>query len=110
MIDDRLRREILELGLEDDIPLSELAGDCRAAGLIGDGPAGIDALARALAQLARTGEIRVLVGAWNDPEPRQVQLDDAERLLADRRQYSSDEEIAHGLERVFYVNRDNVVE
>ena len=110
MTDDGLRREILELGLEDDIPLWELAGDCRAAGLIDDGPAGVDALARALAELARKGEIRVLVGAWNDPEPRHVEPDEAERLLVDRRRYSSAEEIAHGLERVYYVNPDNVVE
>ena len=105
-----LRREILELGLEDDVPLWELADVCRAAGLIDEGPAGLDALARLLAGLARQGEIQVLVGAWRDPEPRHAGPDQADCLLADRRHYSSAEEAAHGLERVYYVNADNIVE
>lgn len=109
MSDESLRREILELGLEDDIPLWELADVCRAAGLIDDRPTGVDALARVLVGLVRQGEIHVLVGAWSDPEPRQAVLDQAERLLADQRHYSSAQEVAHGLERVYFVNADNTL-
>jgi hypothetical protein len=108
--DDALRREILELGLEDDIPLWEVADDCRAAGLISLGSAGVEVLAAALIELARKGEIRVRVGPWDGPEPRDADAEQVESLLLDQRRYSSAEEIANDLERVYYVNVDNIVE
>jgi hypothetical protein len=108
--DSALRQEILDLGLEDDIPLWEIADKCRAAGLIADGTEGVGVLATALLDLARTDEIRILVGRWNDPEPRYVNGDEAGALLADARRYASEEERAHDLERVYYVNVDNIVE
>lgn len=110
MTDDALRQAILDLGLEDDIPLWQIKDTCRAADLIVDGTAGIELLASALLDLARKDQIRILVGRWNDSEPRYVDVDEAERLLADTRRYTSAEEIAHDLERVYYVNVDNIVE
>ena len=110
MTDDALRQAILDLGLEDDIPLWEIKDSCRAAGLIVDGTAGIEVLAGVLLDLARQDEIRILVGHWNDPVPRYVGVDEAETLLADSRRYTSAEEIADDLERVYYVNVDNIVE
>ena len=105
-----LRSMILDLGVEDDIPLWEIADRCRAAGLIADGYEGVGVLSTALLDLARSDEIRILVGGWNDPEPRYVNADEAGALLADARRYASAEEIAHALERVYYVNVDNIVE
>ena len=110
MNDDPLRREILKLGLEDDIPLWEVADQCRAAGLIAAGSAGVDVLGECLIALARTGEIRIRVGTWDDSEPRDTDVEEAEPLLQDRRRYSSAEEIVNGLERVYYFNVDNIVE
>ena len=43
-------------------------------------------------------------------EPRDAQAEEAEPLLHDRRRYSSAEEIANDLERVYYVTVDNIVE
>ncbi|PKW27311.1 hypothetical protein [Phycicoccus duodecadis] len=110
MNDDALRREILELGLEDDIPLWEIADACRTDGLIAAGSPGVDVLAASLVALARTGEIRIRVGRWDDPDTRDADIEEAEPLLNDPRRYSSAEEIANGLERVYYVNVDNIVE
>lgn len=109
MTDDALRKAILDLGLEDDIPLWEITDTCRSADLIADGAEDIEVLARALLDLARRGQIRILVGRWKSPEPRYVDIDEAETLLADARRYVSAEEIAHDLERVYYVNVDNIV-
>ena len=72
--DDVLRREILKLAFEDDIPLWEVADHCRTSGVIGPGSAGVDVLAAALLELARTGEIRVRVGPRDDPELRDADL------------------------------------
>jgi len=108
--DDALRRAILDLGLEDDIPLWEITSTCRARNLIAADPAGVETLAGALLELARKDEIRILVGRWDDPEPRNVGVDEAETLLADARRYASADEIANGLERVYYVNVENIAE
>src|SRR5215203_5840793 len=78
--------------------------------LIADGVAGIEVLAEALLSLARTDQIRILIGHWDDPQLRYARLDEAEGVLADARRYSSAEEIAHDLERVYYVNVDNIAE
>ena len=86
-----------------------MTSDCRKADLIADGMVGVEALAQALLDLARRDKIRILVGRWDDPAPRHVNLDEAATLLADARRYYSDEEIANDLERVYYVNVDNIV-
>lgn len=91
--DDALRREILDLGLEDDIPLWEVADQCRGTGVIAPGTIGLDVLGEALINLARKGEIRIRVGPWDDPKPKGLDVEEAEPLLLDRRRYSSAEEI-----------------
>jgi hypothetical protein len=62
-----------------------------------------DVLRRAILDLGLEDEIRTLVGRWDDPEPRYADRDEAEQLLADARRYSSADEIAHDLARVYYV-------
>jgi hypothetical protein len=108
--DDALRRAILDLGLEDRIPLWEITDTCRAVGVIADGPTGVESLVGALLALARKDEIRILVGRWDDPEPQYADRDEVETLLADARRYSSADETAHDLERVYYVSVDNIAE
>ena len=105
---DSLREEILDLGLEDVIPLWEIADLCRADDLIAQGTAGTQVLARAILMLAREGAIRVLVGHWTEHEPRFAVSAEHELLLMDTRRYSSAEEAAHDLDRVYYVNVDNL--
>ena len=106
---DALRTAVLDLGMEDAIPPWEVTDECRRAGLIAEGTVGVHTLAGALLNLARLDEIRILVGGWDDPEPRYVGIGEAETLLADSRRYSSDEEIRNELERVYYINVDNIV-
>jgi len=108
--DDALRTAILDLGLEDGIPLWENTNTCRAAGVIADGPTGVESLLGALLALAQKDEIRILVGHWDDPELRYADRDEAETLLADARRFSSADETAHALERVYYVNVDSIAE
>jgi len=108
MIDDGLRHEILTLGLEDDIPIWEVADVCRASGAIAQGTDGTEVLASALVELAREGAIKVLVGPWDEAEPRYVGAHEAEELLTDMRRYSSAEEVELELERVYYVNIHNI--
>lgn len=110
VVDDALGRAVLDLGLEDDIPLWEIADHCRGEGLIAPGAPGVDALAEALIALARRGEVRIYVRPWDDPTPRDANVEERDSLLLDRRRYSSAEEIANDLERVYYVNVDNIVE
>jgi hypothetical protein len=105
---DGLRHEILTLGLEDDIPIWEVADACRASGEISQGTEGTEVLASALVELAWEGAIRVLVGRWDAAGPHYVGADEAEQLLADLRRYSSAEETEHDLERVYYVNVQNI--
>ena len=78
--------------------------------MIAPGAAGLDVLGEALIDLAREGEIRIRVGPWDDPDPKDLDVEGAGPLLLDRRRYSSAEEIADGLDRTYYVNVHNIVE
>ena len=107
--DTALRQTVLDLGLEDQIPLWEAMDTCRRNGLVVQGAVGAHELGNLLLALAREGKIRILVGHWEDPNPRFVDVDEAAQLLADDRRYTSAEEIAHDLQRVYYVNVDNII-
>lgn len=102
---DPLQHALLELGLEDLIPLPEAFGDPEVRAAAGGEPTA-EELGTALADLARTGRISVWVGHWAD-EPRRVETDEAEQLLNDPRRYSFEHE-AIGLDRVYYANIENV--
>jgi hypothetical protein len=110
MADAALRQTVLDLGLEDDIPLWEVAETCRRDRLVAEGSSGIQELGDLLLSLAREGKIRILAGRWDDPSPRVLDADEAAPLLADGRRYVAAEEIAVGLDRVYYVNVDNISE
>ena len=78
--------------------------------MIASGSPGIEVLASSLVALVRTGEIRIRVGHWDDPDTRDADIEEAELLLNDLRLYSSEKEIANGLEWVYYVDVNNIVE
>jgi hypothetical protein len=59
------------------------------------------ALAGSLTRIARSEGTR----AWTNAD-----IEEAEPLLLDRRRCSSHEEISNDLERVYYVNVDNLIE
>ena len=108
MRDDALRQAILDLGLEDDISRWEVTSDCRKADLIADGW-WVSRHSPKHCWTSHAGTRSGFSGRWDDPAPRHVNLDEAATLLADARRYYSDEEIANDLERVYYVNVDNIV-
>lgn len=100
----KLRREALELGLEDVIPLPELAQDTC---LERDGALG--PLIDVLIELLREGRIQVWSGTWPD-EPEVVRDPAvAEELLRVEDQYEFNSPADLRL-RVYYVNVDNIKE
>jgi hypothetical protein len=100
-----LESEILDLGLEDDIPLAELRSvpEVRAA-------AGTerpdDEIRDVLRKLLREGRIFVLAGQWNE-EPNVVTRSAALTLIDDPASYDWHHDNP-GKRRVYYVNRDNM--
>lgn len=99
-----VRSTLLDLGLEDLIPLPEAVETVRRLG--SDEPE--QKVREALGVLAREGRIRLWRGAW-DREEEQVEVSalDVGRLLEDARwyRYRLDEP---GEERLFFVNVDNI--
>jgi hypothetical protein len=100
-----LQQALLELGLEDLIPLPEAFGDPDIRAAVG-GELTVEDVAAALTDLSRMGRISVWAGHWPS-EPRRIELHEAEQLLHDPRRYSFEQE-AQGLERVYFVNVENV--
>lgn len=100
-----LKQGLLELGLEEFIPLWEIPETPEARRDSGVSPS-IEEISTALIELLDAGQIFVLAGHWSE-EPELVEGDVAVSLLQDTRRYSSAEEIRHGLDRVYFVNRDN---
>lgn len=103
----RIEVALLELGLEDLIPLPEAVADIET---LGTHPGvAVDAVSTALRRLLEVGRIQVWAGRWSDEAVVQGP-GAANELLADRRRYSFAEEEAFGLDRVYYVNVDNLYE
>jgi len=99
-----LHEALLELGLEDWIPLPEILETPEVRPLI-EGEAAVDVVSRALVDLLTRDRIQVWFGRWSEepsPAPREL----AEELLLDERRYSfGADEI--GLDRVYFVNVAN---
>lgn len=105
MIDPKkLRKEILDLGLEDEIALPEIAG---IEEIRSEGGASVEDISTALIELLREGRIQIWAGHWS----RESELVDpgiAEDLLRDHEQYTFKSPADLRL-RVYYVNVDNVL-
>jgi hypothetical protein len=99
-----LHEALLELGLEDWIPLPETLDAQEVRPLVEEGKA-VGLVSRALVDLLAQDRIQVWFGQWSadaGPAPRQL----AEELLLDERRYSFGAEDA-GLDRVYFVNVAN---
>ena len=110
---DELRQTVLDLGQEGLIPLWE-AGQAFGVARV-NAPeqesaqeARLELLAGTLADLAQSRIIRVFVGPWEDDDPREVTDDEALLLLRDRRRYVVEQELADDLDRVYFVNIENL--
>jgi hypothetical protein len=100
----RLHDVLLDLGLEDFIPLPEAVADPEVLRAIGSEPP-VAAVACALVDLARKGLVQLWAGRWPN-ETTRVDPKTAEALLRDERSYSFDGD-PDGCGRVYYVNVDN---
>jgi len=100
----RVHTALLELGLEDLIPLPEALSE---AGVYSEdtGDQLVTVVGHALVDLLRNDLIQVFSGHWS-VEPVLVSREAAEAMLLDQRRYSYDAEV-DGTERVYYVNVDN---
>lgn len=101
-----LRDALLELGLEDLIPLPEILATPEVREL-GEEYHHTEKVSAALIELLREMRIQVWDGFWHE-EPKRVSDELAEALLGDIRRYSFDVEAADGLKRVYYVNVSNI--
>jgi hypothetical protein len=99
-----LRQALLDLGLEDVIPLPEVpaAEEVRAVSKRGT----LEDLGTALVALLREGRIQVWSGHWSE-DPTPVDPDTAEELLKVAEQYEFNSPADRRL-RVYYSNVDNV--
>ena len=99
-----LHKALLELGLEDWIPLPEILETPEVRPLVA-GRGAIDLVSRALVELLARDQIQVWFGQWSE-DPRLAPRALAEELLLDERRYSFAGEEA-GLDRVYFVNVAN---
>lgn len=100
-----LHEALLELGLEDLIPLPEIRTTPEVRDLA-EGYQFFEKVSTALVDLLRADRIQVWAGHWPD-EPTLVSNDVAETILRDERRYLFDAE-ADGPERVYFTNVENL--
>jgi hypothetical protein len=99
-----LRRALLDLGLEDLIPLPEIPTAEEIRGFLERGT--VQDLATALVELLRARQIQVWSGHWSQ-DPEVVDPVTAEKLLRAEEQYKFNSQADQRL-RVYYVNVDNL--
>jgi hypothetical protein len=102
---DRLRSALLDLGMEDWIPIPEALTTPEVRGAIGDKDA-TTVVSGALAALVETGQVRLYRGAWNT-EPSPLTTTEALSLLNDPywlRFHTDDPQE----ERLYFVNVANI--
>lgn len=99
-----LHEALLELGLEDWIPLPEIRATPEIRTVVA-GDQATEEISAALVDLLLEGRIQVWSGHWPD-EPKPVDTKNAEEILRDEHRYSFEAE-GEGLERAYFVNVDN---
>ena len=100
---------LLDLGLEDLIPLPEAATQPELIDALDEGDEAWKVLARILLELVRERRVALFKGRWDDNDPPQLTEAEALALLPDTRWYSyrlDDPEE----ERVYYVNVENLLD
>lgn len=98
-----LRQALLDLGLEDLIPLPEIATEEE---IRSEGGAAVEDISTALIGLLREGRIQIWAGHWSQ-DPEVVDPATAEELLRVDDQYAFNSPADQRL-RVYYVNVDNL--
>jgi hypothetical protein len=105
--EDRLRKVLLEEGLEDLISLPEAADTCRAEGLLeGDDELSLSPVMEALLDLFRAERIQVWAGRPIDNEEL-VGNTEVETLLREPARYRWASDLDQQ-RRVYYVNTENL--
>jgi hypothetical protein len=104
-VSNSLREAILSLGLEDLIPLPEIAEAVRAEGVAASESA-LPELSSALIALLEEGLIQVSTGSWSE-EPEVLDPVAARELLMVEGQYEWNSP-ADLVRRVYYVNVENL--
>jgi hypothetical protein len=99
-----LRTAVLELGLEDRIPVPEIMS--MAEKRVGQGDA-VAQLRLILGELLMEGKLRAYRGHWQDDDPDEITSEAASALLDDPRWYRFRTEDP-GEERMYVVNTENV--
>ena len=104
---DGLRETVLDLGLEDLIPLPELMQT--VVERFDDYHSAVRAVAQVLGELVADDRVRIYRGPWQDPDPPRITAADALELLRDEKWYrfridEPDEE------RLQYINVANLRE
>jgi hypothetical protein len=102
---DTVRSILLDLGLEDLIPLPEAVATPELRAAAGERDL-IDTIARALGELVREDRIRLFRGIWN-AEPQPVPIAEGVELLQNAVWYRFRIDDPHE-ERLYFVNVDNL--
>jgi hypothetical protein len=104
---EKLSNALLDLGMEDWIPLPEATSDPEVLDSVGRNEL-VATMAAALIDLVESGKLRIYKGRW-DEDPSPVLTQEAVELLKDPRWYKFHiEDPAE--ERIFFVNVDNIRE
>jgi hypothetical protein len=105
---EKVRALLLNRGLEDWIPIPEVAEEGEVRDAAGEtDPIGV--IERALAELVKARKIRLFRGEWDEDDPAPVGLSEALNLLRDRYWYTYHLDDPQE-QRLFFVNVDNIQE
>lgn len=100
---------LLDLGLEDLIPLPEAMEEVEVREAL-RGPAHWAAVAEALRSLVDSERVRVYRGHWDDDDPAALSHDEALAVLGEEQWYSwRDAAGENNRERVWFVSVDNLL-
>jgi hypothetical protein len=102
---DRTQAALLELGLEDWIPIPEALGTPEIRDALGPED-GVEKVSEALAALVASDQVRLYRGRW-DSDPAPVSKPEALKLLKEPYWYSFHTEDPSE-ERLYFVNAENV--
>jgi hypothetical protein len=102
-----MRQAVLDLGMEDWIPLPEAVGTPEVRAAIGDEREAWAVLSDVLKALVQERRIVICRGRWDDNDPTDVPGTDVLELLGQERWYAFHPE-EQDEERLYFVNVENV--
>jgi hypothetical protein len=102
-----LREAILELGLEDLIPLPEAITAVEVVGATSGDPEVWRSLSEVLKDLVGEHRVQIFRGRWNDDNPATLPDNEALEVLGEERWYAFHTEDPDE-ERIYFVNVENI--